>query len=96
MNDRMLEVISQRPDFGIDGADKKVLDFFCDYLDHGSLFLVEFMPGDDPAFLFTNDAQRYTFRMSDIRGYVTDMKSGRQSMDWETVPFELISRETTG
>jgi hypothetical protein len=86
MNDRLLEILTERPDFNITGEDKKVLDFFVEYLDHGSLFLTGFEPGDDPVFSFTNDAQRYSFRMSEIREHVLNMKQGKP-MEWEKIPF---------
>ena len=91
MNDRLLEILSERPDFTIAGRDYALLKFFVEYLDHGSLFMVGFEPGDDPLFTFTNDAQRYMFRMSEIRSYAENMKRG-VAMDWESVPFEYISR----
>jgi hypothetical protein len=86
MNDRLLEILTHRPDFTIAGEDKMMLDFFVEYLDHGSLFMMGFEPGADPLFTFSNDAQRYAFRMSDIREHVRNMKNGKP-MDWEKVPF---------
>ena len=91
MNDRLVAILTERPDFNITGEDKKRLDFFAEYLDHGSLFLVGFEPGNDPEFTFTNDAQRYRFRMSEIRELVIGMKSGR-AMPWEEIPFEYINK----
>ncbi len=87
MNDRLIEILATRPDFTIVGDDKKRLDFFAEYLDHGSLFLSGFEPGADPAFVFTNDAQHYRFSMSEIRELVLGMKRGIP-IDWETLPFE--------
>lgn len=92
MNDRLLEILTERPDFNVTGSDRSMLKFFVDYLDHGSLFMVGFDPGDDPEFTFTNDAQRYKFRLSEIRQYATNMKQGI-AMDWDVVPFEFISKE---
>jgi hypothetical protein len=91
MNDRLLEILSHREDFRVSLEDRKILDFFVEYLDHGSLMLMTFEPGPDPAFTFTNDAQRYRFTLSQIREYYRGMKSGTP-MDWELVPFEYISR----
>jgi hypothetical protein len=88
MNDRLIEILSARPDFTLSSEDKKLLDFFAEYLDHGSLFLAAFEPGDDPIFVFTNDAQRYRFAMSDIRELVLGMKHGKP-VDWERLPFEI-------
>jgi len=89
MNDRLIEILEQRNDFTLSSEDKRKLDFFAEYLDHGSLFLVGYEPGDDPLFVFTNDAQRYRFRLSEIRTYVNGMKSGTP-MPWEEIPFEYI------
>ena len=88
MNDRLLEILSERADFSIPREDKKLLDIFVEYLDRGSLFLAGFEPGIDPTFIFTNDAQIYRFMMSDIRARVLAMKRG-EAMDWERIPFEL-------
>jgi hypothetical protein len=91
MNSRILEALYERPDFPIGPEDKKMLDWFSEYLDHGSLFLLRFEPGDDPRFTFANDAQHYHFRLSDVRKYYTQMKSGIP-MDWENIPFEYITK----
>ena len=95
MNDLFIEILSARPDFNLSIEDKKLLDFFAEYLDHGSLFLAHFEPGThdrssttDPVFIFTNDAQRYRFSMSEIREHVQSMKRGI-AMDWERLPFEM-------
>jgi hypothetical protein len=89
MNDRLLEILTHRPDFHVTPEDQKRLQFFVEYLDHGSLFMLGYEPGEDPAFLFTNDAQHYRFSLSEIRRYVDDMKSGIP-MPWENIPFEYI------
>lgn len=91
MNDRLIEILATRPDFTLSAQDKKLLDIFGEYLDRGSLFLFNYEPGDDPAFVFTNDAQRYRFTVSEIRERVLALKRG-EAMDWERVPFEYISR----
>jgi hypothetical protein len=91
MNDRLIEILSVRPDFTISGEDKKLLDFFAEYLDHGSLFLAGFESGSDPVFIFTNDAHRYRFTMSDIREHVRGMKQGRP-MDWERIELTVESK----
>ncbi|HZK75334.1 MAG TPA: hypothetical protein VFD13_00350 [Candidatus Kapabacteria bacterium] len=93
MNDRLLEILSKRPDFTIGDEDKKLLDIFVEYLDHGSLFLAGFEPGTDPAFIFTNDAQIYRFPMSDIRARVLALKRG-EAMDWERIPFKYKTQIT--
>jgi hypothetical protein len=90
MNDRLIEILSARTDFVLSGEDKKLLDFFAEYLDHGSLFLAGFESGTNPIFVFTNEAQRYRFSMSEIRDLVFGMKRG-MPVDWERIPFE--SRE---
>lgn len=91
MNDRLLEILTERPDFTIEGEDKKLLDFFVSYLDHGSLFLFHYEPGDDPVFTFTNDAQHYHFKLSEALKYARDMKNGIP-MPWEDIPFEYVTR----
>jgi len=91
MNDRLLEILTAGPDFTLSEEDQKHLSVFSEYLDRGSLFLSGFSPSDDPVFYFTNEAQRYSFSVSQIRGYVLGLKQGR-AMDWESVPYELVSR----
>jgi hypothetical protein len=95
VNDRLIEILSARQDFNLSIEDKKLLDFFAEYLDHGSLFLASFEAGvddrsstNDPIFIFTNDAQRYRFAMSEIRELVQGMKRG-VPVDWERLPFEM-------
>jgi hypothetical protein len=88
VNDRLIEILSERPDFILSSEDKKLLDFFAEYLDHGSLFLAGFESGIEPVFIFTNDAQRYRFPMSEIRELVRGMKHGIP-VDWERLPFEM-------
>ncbi len=89
MNRQLLDILYERPDFPVAMADRPILDFFCEYLDHGSLWLLGFEGGDDPLFTFTNDAQHYHFTMSQIREYYRQMKSGTP-MDWERIPFDYI------
>jgi hypothetical protein len=87
MNDRLIEILSEREDFTLSPSDKQSLDRFAEYLDRGSLFLFGFEPVPDPIFIFTNDAQRYRFRMSEIRDYIAQLSRG-EAIDWERVPFE--------
>jgi hypothetical protein len=91
VNDRLLEILAARPDFNVTGQAKRALDVFCEYLDHGSLFMTGYEAGDDPTFSFTNDAQIYRFRLSEIVAYVAGMKQGTP-IDWEQVPFEYITK----
>lgn len=91
MNDRLLEILAARPDFNITGTDKKALDIFVEYLDHGSLFMTGYEASEDPLFSFSNDAQIYRFRLSEIVAYVAQMKQGI-AIDWERVPFEYVKR----
>ncbi|MDP4199468.1 MAG: hypothetical protein Q8922_02840 [Bacteroidota bacterium] len=91
MNDRLLAILAERPDFHVTDDEKKALDFFVEYLDRGSLFMSGYEPGLDPVFLFTNDAQIYRFLLSEILLYVMQMKRG-EAMDWERVPFEYKSK----
>src|SRR5689334_19167131 len=90
MNHQLLAIIAERPDYSIIGEDKKIVEFFVEYMDHNSLWLLRYEAGDDPVFVFTNDAQHFTFTLSEIRQYYKNMKSGIP-MDWESIPFEYIS-----
>ena len=92
MNDRLLEILSMRPDFTIAGSDKKALEVFVEYLDRGSLFMTGYEAGDDPLFAFSNDAQLYKFRLSEIVVLVAQMKQG-VPIDWEKVPYEYVTRD---
>ena len=92
MNHQLLAILAERPDFPVRGNDKKILEFFVEYLDHNSLWLLGFEGGRDPIFTFTNEAQRFKFSMEEIRTYYADMKSGKP-MDWERIPFEYISKQ---
>ena len=91
MNDRLLEILSHRADFTITGSDKKTLEIFVEYLDRGSLFMTGYDAANDPEFAFSNDAQIYKFRLSEIVELVAKMKQGI-AIDWERVPFEYVSR----
>jgi hypothetical protein len=91
MNQRLLSILAEQPDFPINGEDRKILEFFVEYLDHNSLWLLGYRQTADPEFTFTNEAQHYKFTMSEIRNYYKGMKSGTP-MDWETIPFEYISK----
>jgi len=91
MNQRLLSILVEKPDFPIMGDDRKILEFFVEYLDHNSLWLLGYEQAEDTLFTFTNEAQRYTFRMSEIRTLYHAMKSGIP-MDWENIPFEYISK----
>lgn len=91
MNHPLLALLAERPEFPIRGEDLNILDFFVEYMDHNSLKLLKYEDGADPAFIFTNEAQRYRFTMPEIREYRRKMKSG-VPMDWETIPFEYISK----
>jgi len=97
MNDRLLEILSARPDFSLSPEDKKLLDIFVEYLDRGSLFMSGFRAGVDerssnnPTFVFTNEAQRYSFDMTSIRKHIQNLKQGI-AMEWESIPFEYVNR----
>lgn len=92
MNHQLLEIIAARPDFKFGEEDRKILDFFVEYMDHSSLYLFRYDAGNDPSFIFTNDAQHFTFTMTEIREHYNNMKSGVR-MNWEEIPFEYISKE---
>ena len=91
MNQQLLEILSRRDDFYFSDEDRKILVFFVEYMDHSSLWLLSYEPADDARFVFTNDAQHFTFTISQIREYYQDMKSGKR-MNWEEIPFEYITK----
>ena len=91
MNHELLSIIAARADFTIGEEDKKIVDFFVEYLDHNSLWLLRYERADDPRFIFTNEAQRFTFTLSEMKMHYHNMKSGIP-MDWEKIPFEYISK----
>jgi len=91
MNHQLLAIIAERPDFTLVGEDRKIVEFFVEYMDHSSLYLLRYDVSDDPTFIFTNEAQRFTFRFSEIKKLYRDMKSGIP-MNWEETPFEYISK----
>lgn len=90
MNHPLLAILAERPEFPVRGEDLKILDFFVEYLDHSSLKLLAYEGITDPIFIFTNEAQRYRFSMSEIRDHYQHMKSGKP-LDWEHIPFDYIS-----
>ena len=91
VNDRLIEILSERPDFTLSVEIKSCSISLRNISIYGSLFLAGFEPGSDPIFIFTNDAQRYRFAMSEIRGLVQGMKRGI-AVDWERISFELEGR----
>ncbi len=91
MNRQLLDILSSKDDFIVVGDDLVILYAFVDYMDHNSLWLLSYTKADDPIFIFTNDAQRYTFALSMIKEYYKKMKSG-VAMDWDTIEFEYISK----
>lgn len=91
MNQQLLDILSKRDDFIFSDEDRKILNFFVEYMDHSSLWLFSYDAGEDAKFIFTNEAQHFTFTMSQIRSYYNDMKSG-VPMDWEKIPFEYITK----
>jgi len=90
MNHQLLSIIAERKDFTITGEDRKIVEFFVEYMDHGSLWLLRYEFDEDPRFIFTNDAQHFTFTLSQIRQHYQNMKSGIP-MNWEKIPFEYVS-----
>ena len=90
MNHQLLSIIAERPDFSIVGEDRKMVEFFVEYMDHSSLWLLRYEADDDPRFIFTNEAQRFTFALSEIRKHYKNMKSGI-SLNWDEIPFEYVS-----
>jgi hypothetical protein len=92
MNHQLLSIIAARPDYAITGEDQKIIEFFTEYMDHNSLWLLRYEPDDDPRFIFTNEAQRFIFTFSEIRQHYKNMKSGIP-MNWEEIPFEYVSED---
>jgi hypothetical protein len=90
MNHTLLSILAEHPDFTITGEERKIVEFFVEYMDHNSLWLLRYEAGDDPVFVFTNEAQHFTFTLSQIRQLYKNMKSGIP-MNWEEIPFEYIS-----
>ena len=90
MNHQLLSIIAERPDFTLSAEDKKIAEFFVEYMDHSSLWLLRYEPDEDPRFIFTNEAQHFTFSLSEIRQHYKNMKSGIP-MNWENIPFEYVS-----
>ena len=91
MNHQLLSIIAGREDYTVARDDKKIVEFFVEYMDHNSLWLLRYDAGDDPKFIFTNEAQRYTFTLSEIKKLYHGMKSGLP-MIWEETPFEYINQ----
>lgn len=92
MNQQLLDIIAERDDFDYSQEDMKILRFFVEYMDHSSLWLFSYAAADDEKFVFTNEAQHFSFTMSEIRKYYGDMKSGKP-MNWDEIPFEYITKE---
>lgn len=90
MNHQLLSILADHPDFTIMGEDRKIVEFFVEYMDHNSLWLLRFEAEDDPRFIFTNEAQHFTFTLSEIRQHYKNMKSGIP-MNWEKIPFTYVS-----
>jgi hypothetical protein len=92
VNQQLLAIIAERDDFNFSEEDRKILIFFVEYMDHSSLWLFSYEAADDARFIFTNEAQHFTFTMSEIRSYYYDMKSGTP-MNWDDIPFEYITKD---
>jgi hypothetical protein len=92
MNHQLLAIIAERSDFTIKGEDKKIVEFFVEYMDHNSLWLLRYEADSDPRFIFTNEAQHFTFTLSEIRQHYHNMKSGI-ALNWEEIPFEYVSEK---
>ncbi|MEI8133515.1 MAG: hypothetical protein WCH46_00390 [bacterium] len=91
MNEQLLSIIAAKADYPVTKDDQSVVASFCEYMDHNSLWLLRCEHSDDPKFIFTNDAQHFTFTLSEIKEHYRKMKSGI-AMDWENIPFEYISK----
>jgi hypothetical protein len=91
VNRQLLEILKQREDYPVSQIDQPIVEWFVEYLDHNSLWLLRYDLASDPIFIFTNEAQRFTFTLSQIKEYYHQLKSGKP-MDWEHIPFEYISK----
>jgi hypothetical protein len=91
VNHELLSIIAKKPDYTISGEDQKIVEFFVEYMDHNSLWLLRYEHADNPRFIFTNEAQHFTFTLSQIREHYKKMKSGI-AMNWEEIPFEYVSK----
>lgn len=93
MNIQLLALLEERPDYPVPIEDRKIVRWFVEYLDHSSLWLLrwELSTSGEPVFLFTNEAQRFSFTLSEVKEHYRSMKSG-VAMDWESIPFEYISK----
>jgi hypothetical protein len=94
MSHLLFSIIAERPDFTLQGDDRKIAEFFVEYMDHSSLWLLRYEAAEDPRFIFTNEAQRFTFTFSEIKKLYHNMKSGIP-MNWEEIPFEYVSKQNT-
>ena len=92
MNHELLSIIAAKPEYTIRGEDRHIVEFFTEYMDHNSLWLLSFEPRADPVFIFTNEAQRFTFTLSQIREHYKKMKSGIP-MNWEDIEYEYVSQQ---
>ena len=91
MNRTLLDILTTKPGFPVHGEDLRILEFFVEYLDHNSLWLLRYEDAEDPVFYFTNEAQRFNFTISQMKKHYANLKSGIP-MDWESIPFEYISK----
>jgi len=90
MNHELLSIIVAKPEYSITGEDHRIVEFFTEYMDHNSLWLLRYEASEDPGFVFTNEAQRFTFTLSQIKDHYKKMKSGIP-MNWEEIPFEYVT-----
>ncbi len=95
MNHLLFSIIAERSDFFLTAEDKKIVEFFVEYMDHNSLWLLRYEAAENPNFVFTNDAQHFSFTLSEIRQHYKNMKSGIP-MKWEDIPFMYVSDIKTG
>ncbi|MEP7235336.1 MAG: hypothetical protein ABI778_08580 [Ignavibacteriota bacterium] len=90
MNQQLLSIIAARPDYSVADDVHPIVEFFVEYMDHNSLWLLRYESGNDPRFIFTNDAQNFTFTLSQMQQHYKNMKSGI-AMKWEEIPFEYTA-----
>ena len=92
MNKQLLDILLQKNDVTLTGEDKHIVEFFVEYLDHSSLWLLGVEHHSDSVFIFTNEAQRFRFSLAEIKEHYRKMKSG-VALDWEKIPFEYTSKD---
>jgi hypothetical protein len=90
MNRQLLDILFETNKVDLNREEKHIVEFFVEYMDHSSLWLLGVEHSSEPVFIFTNEAQRFRFTLSEIKTHYKNMKSGI-ALDWTTIPFEYTS-----